>query len=92
MGDVSQVIPALHPYCGGVTGTPHANDYIVRDYHQAVINPAVVMAMTVIDLLSAEARNAKKVIENDDAPMTRDEYLEFQRGRARVISFDGDGV
>ena len=92
MGDVSQVIPALHPYCGGVTGTPHANDYIVRDYHQAVINPSVVMAMTVIDLLSAEARNARKVIENDDAPMTRDEYLEFQRGRARVISFDGDGV
>ena len=89
MGDVSHVIPALHPYCGGVTGTPHANDYIVQDYHQAVINPAIVMAMTIVDLLSDEARVATKVVENNDAPMTRDEYLEYQRERARVISFDG---
>lgn len=92
MGDVSHVIPVLHPYCGGVTGTPHANDYIVQDYREAVINPAIVMAMTIIDLLSDEARTAKKVIENDDAPMTRDEYLAFQRERARVVSFDGDSV
>jgi hypothetical protein len=92
MGDVSQVIPVLHPYCGGVTGTPHANDYIVQDYHKAVVNPAIVMAMTVIDLLSDEARGATKVTENYDAPMTRDEYLEFQRERARVISFDGADV
>ena len=33
MGDVSQLMPAIHPYVGGASGLGHGADYIVQDYH-----------------------------------------------------------
>ncbi|MCZ6614454.1 MAG: peptidase dimerization domain-containing protein, partial [Chloroflexi bacterium] len=92
MGDLSQIIPLIHPYAGGVTGTGHGADYLVRDYEQAVINPAKAMAMTVIDLLANGAAGAKEVIEKAERPMTRGQYVAFQRKRAEVITFDGGGA
>jgi amidohydrolase len=77
MGDVEQIIPGIHPYAGGVTGTSHGNDYITRDYTLAVINPAKAMAMTIVDLLADGAVKAKEVIANYKPKFTRQGYLEF---------------
>lgn len=89
MGDLSQLLPLIHPYAGGVTGTGHGADYLVQDYEQAVINPAKVMAMTVIDLLANGAAGAKEVVQRAERPMTREQYVAFQRKRTEVINFDG---
>ncbi|MFA5912273.1 MAG: amidohydrolase [Burkholderiales bacterium] len=75
MGDVTQIMPAIHPYCGGVTGTPHGCDYIITDYETALIAPAKAMAMTVIDLLADGAVKAKEVIAKSKSPMTKQQYL-----------------
>ena len=75
-----------------VIGTPHAADYVVTDYQEAVINPAIVMAMTVIDLLGDGAKMAREVVETERPPMTKDAYLELQRGRAKVVDFDASQV
>ena len=48
MGDLSHIMPVIHPYTGGATGMGHGVDYLVDDYEQAVINPAKAMAMCVI--------------------------------------------
>jgi metal-dependent amidase/aminoacylase/carboxypeptidase family protein len=89
MGDLAQIIPLVHPYCGGATGTGHGKDYVIQDYETAVITAAKSMALTVIDLLAEGAAKAKAVKETDTPPMTKQQYLSFQRDRAEVLEFDG---
>ena len=52
MGDLSQIMPAIHPYAGGARGQGHGSDYEIVDYETAAVVPAKAMAMTVIDLLA----------------------------------------
>ena len=89
MGDLSQIMPACHPYTAGATGTGHSKEYAIKDYEQAVINPAKIMAMVAIDLLTNGATKAREVLATVRPPMTKDAYVAFQRQRARVEEFDG---
>ena len=77
MGDLSYLIPTIQPYSGGIRGNVHAADFEVVDYEAAVIYPAKVMAMTVIDLLFGGAEEAKRVIREFKPEMTAEEYLAF---------------
>lgn len=77
MGDLSYLIPTIQPYSGGIRGNVHAADFEVADYEAAVIYPAKVMALTVIDLLFGGAEEAKRVMGEFKAEMTADEYLAF---------------
>ena len=88
MGDISQIIPSIHPYAGGVTGIGHGADYLVQDYTKAVINPAKAMAMTIIDLLSDGASVAKAVINKSKIPHTKKSYLELMRSFSRDEEFE----
>ena len=89
MGDLSQIMPVCHPYTAGATGPGHSKDYTITDYDQAVINPAKIMAMVVIDLQADGASKAKEVLSRDTPAMTKDAYVSFQRQRATVEEFDG---
>ena len=89
MGDLSQVMPVCHPYTSGATGPGHSKDYIIKDYDRAVVVPAKIMAMVVIDLLAEGAAKAKQVLGESKPPMTKDEYVAYQRGRFGVEEFDG---
>ena len=89
MGDLSQIMPVIHPYTGGCSGTGHGDDYRVVDYDQAVIRPAKAIAMTVIDLLTSEAGAAKRVIENSRPPMTKESYLDLQDSRMSEETYTG---
>ncbi|MBI4232924.1 MAG: amidohydrolase [Chloroflexi bacterium] len=89
MGDLSQIMPAVHPYAGGATGVGHGNDYVVQDYEQAVVNPAKAMAMTVIDLLADGATRAREVLARSKPPMTREQYLALQARRMREELYEG---
>jgi len=89
MGDLSQIMPVCHPYTGGATGPGHSKEYSINDYEQAVINPAKIMVMVVIDLLAEGATKAQEVLRKASPAMTKEEYVAFQRQRARVEEFDG---
>ena len=89
MGDLSNLMPAIHPYTGGATGPGHSKSYVITDYETAVINPAKIMAMSVIDLLADGAKRAKEVKSTHKAAMSRSAYLRFQRDRAQTLRFDG---
>ena len=89
MGDLSQLIPACHPYTGGASGPGHSKEYVIHDYEAAVITPAKIMAMVVIDLLADGAKQAKSVKASHRPAMTKQAYLQFQRQRAEVIDFNG---
>ena len=76
MGDLSQIMPVIHPYTGGASGVGHGSDYVVQDYGQAVINPAKAMAMCVIDLLAGGAARATEVMSKNSPAMTKPESTE----------------
>jgi len=89
MGDLSHIIPACHPYTAGAVGPGHSKEYVITDYETAVIVPAKIMAMVVIELLADGAKLAKEVKANHRPLMTKQAYVKFQRERAEIIEFDG---
>ena len=80
MGDLSQVMPVVHPYMGGARGTGHAADYEIVDRELAYVGPAKALAAMVVDMLADGASGAREVIRSAKPRMTREEYLRFQRG------------
>ena len=90
MGDLSQIIPVIHPYTGAAVGAGHSTDYIVEDYVQAVINPAKAMAMAVIDLLAGGSAKAMEVLDGYSPVMTKDQYVNFQNSRLVEELYDGE--
>lgn len=92
MGDIAHIMPALHPYVGGFSGTGHGSDWAIEDKYLAYILPAKLMAMTVVDLLAGDATTAKSILNTTKPPMTKDEYLTFMRRNASDERFDGASV
>lgn len=90
MGDVSQIMPAIHPYVGGATGLGHGANYVVRDYDLAVLTAAKSIAATVVDLLADGAEAGGKIIAGHRPAMSRNEYLRFMRGLEKEEIFDAD--
>ena len=88
MGDISQIMPAIHPYVGGATGLGHGADYVVHDYQLAVITAAKAMAGTVVDLLADGASAGNKVVAEHRPEMTRPEYLNFMRSLANEQTYE----
>ena len=88
MGDVSHLMPVIHPYVGGATGLGHGADYVVQDYGIAVIAAAKALASTVVDLLANGASLGGKIASQHKAAMTTREYLNFMRGLAKEQLFD----
>ena len=91
MGDLSQLMPACHPYTSGAVGPGHSDEYVITDYESAVVNPAKIMAMVAIDLLAGGGDQAKELVRNHRPAMRKEAYLRFQRERAQVLEFDGGG-
>ena len=89
MGDLSQVMPVLHPYMGGARGTGHAADWEIVDKPLAYLGPAKALAAMVVDMLADGAAGAREVVGTSKPPMTREEYLSFQRSLARREVYEG---
>ena len=89
MGDLSMVMPVLHPYMGGATGSGHGADYMIVDQQLAYLGTAKGLAGMVIDLLADGAAGAKDVLKTNKPPMTREQYLTFQRGLAKRETYEG---
>ena len=80
MGDVSQIMPAIQPFTGGMDGALHAAEARVTDYGAAVLVPGKAMAATLIDLLSDGAAKARHILSSFKPNLTRNEYLKKLNG------------
>ncbi|MEX2222068.1 MAG: amidohydrolase [Candidatus Rokuibacteriota bacterium] len=89
MGDLSQVMPVLHPYMGGARGPGHSADFAIIDPELGYVQPAKALAAMAVDLLADGAAGAREVLAGPRPPMTRQGYLAFQRGIARRELYDG---
>ncbi len=84
LGDVSHIMPTLHPMFGGIKGELHAKDYQIID-ENLYLEPAKALALTVVDLLFDGAKAAKNVLKNFEPAMTKEDYLQFMDSNDRVI-------
>ena len=89
MGDLSLIMPTLQSYTGGVRGESHGADHEVFDPDLFYLNPAKAMAMTVVDLLYDDAREARALLADWKPRFTRDSYVDWMRRRFRVEEFQG---
>src|ERR671937_301389 len=80
MGDISHVMPTLHPYMGGASGMGHGANFQITDPALAYLGPAKALAMTAVDLLWSDADAARSILARVEPRMTRAGYLAFQRG------------
>jgi amidohydrolase len=89
MGDLSMVMPVLHPYIGGAQGTGHAADYRIVDNALAYVTNAKALAAMAVDLLGNGGAGARDVLAKAKPSMTREGYLTFQRGIAKRETYEG---
>jgi metal-dependent amidase/aminoacylase/carboxypeptidase family protein len=79
MGDMSQLIPTIHPSVHSTSGDGHGIDYLVTDYNAAVITAAKAMALTVVDLLHGNGEKGKEVVEKFKPKYSKEAYLKLLR-------------
>lgn len=95
MGDVSTVMPALHPYVSGAEGTAHSNEYRIVDPEKACVKSAQVQLVFLAMALKDGAARAKSIIANYKPvfPSIAD-YLECTRKLnldCQAVSYEEDG-
>ena len=88
MGDISQLLPTVHPYVHSASGDGHGIDYIVKDYNSAVITAAKAMALTVVDLLHGNAEKGKEIIDKFEPLLSKDSYLKLLRSMYKQENFE----
>ncbi|GAA0177039.1 amidohydrolase [Clostridium sediminicola] len=84
-GDVSHIMPTLHPMIGGISGDLHTRDFKVSDKELAYIVPAKAMATTVVDLLFDNAKKAKDILATHLPTLTKEEYLDVLESISSTI-------
>jgi metal-dependent amidase/aminoacylase/carboxypeptidase family protein len=79
IGDLSMVMPVIHPYMGGSEGKGHGNDYYIVDPVTACITNAEWQVAILTVLLENGAQKAEEVAANYKAPFTsKEEFLKHQ--------------
>jgi amidohydrolase len=86
-GDLSHVMPVLHPSHGGCVGINHGADFQIQDAEVAYVTPAKAMAWTIVDLLANDGAPARRVLDAFQAPLTRATYLAHMRSLSRTERF-----
>lgn len=74
-GDISAIMPSLHPSAGGIEGTFHSEDFRVVDPDATYIIGAKAMAMTAVDMLWDGAKIALEIKKNFKPLYTKEAYL-----------------
>ena len=89
MGDLSCVMPVIHPSCPGATGTVHGNDFEINDPVKACVDNAKFQLTLLTLLLENGAERAKKIVaEYKPRFASAKEYLAF----VDAISASGDRI
>jgi len=87
MGDLAHLMPVIHPYVVAAEGKAHGADWRINEPQHGYLTPAKLLAMTAIDLLYEDAAPAKDILAQFKPAMTKEGYLEFQRGLFRTERF-----
>jgi len=89
MGDLSCIMPVIHPYAAGAKGTGHGNNYYIENPEAACVENAKWQIAMLLVLLGNGAERAKKIIE-EFKPLfpSKEAYLEYMD----AINSSGDRI
>lgn len=89
MGDLSCIMPVVHPYSGGTQGRSHGNNYEVVDPVAACVGSAKLQLGMLLILLSNGAERANQVI-SEYKPLfaSKEAYLKYMD----ELNKDGDRI
>ncbi len=96
MGDLSCIMPVVHPYARGAVGNSHGNNYEIADADAACVKNAKWQTAMLLILLGNGAERAKRVIaEFTPEFASKEEFLAYQdslscKGERIVYSDDGN--
>jgi amidohydrolase len=90
MGDISHIMPAVHPSMSGASGISHGNDFLITDKEMAYLAPAKALALMAVDLLYGNAEKAKEIQAHHKPIMSKAEYLSYQNRIFQKENFDGE--
>ncbi len=78
MGDLSVMMPVVHPYAPGAVGTSHGSNYYIQNPDLACVGSAKWQLTMLSMLLSNDAARAKQIVA-DFKPQfaTKEEYLAY---------------
>ncbi len=95
MGDISLVMPAIHPYAPGAVGISHGKDYFIEDPELACVGSAKWQVQMLKLLLENGAERAKAIIaEAKPTFSSKEEFFDYidrlaSKG-ARITYGDGE--
>ena len=79
MGDLSCIMPVVHPHCGGARGRGHGNDYRISDPEAACMDSAKWQLAMLLLLLQDGAQRAKQILADFKPKFaTKEEFLAYQ--------------
>lgn len=87
-GDLSQLMPVLHPVMTGAAGTIHGKDWHIADPGAGYVAPAKALAMMAVDLLRDDAAAARRIKADSRPALTRADYLAQQKAIFRTEVWD----
>jgi metal-dependent amidase/aminoacylase/carboxypeptidase family protein len=90
MGDISHIMPAVHPSMSGASGISHGSDFMIADKAMAYLAPAKALALMAVDLLHGNAEKAKEIKAQHTPIMSKEEYLAYQNRIFQKEIFDGE--
>lgn len=89
MGDLSCIMPVVHPYAAGASGTSHGNDYQISDPESACVSSAKLQLTMLSLLLKDKAVRAEKILsEFEPLFKSKKEYFAY----VDELSRDGDRI
>ena len=89
MGDLSAIMPVVHPYVGGAKGKSHGDDYVIDNPELACVGSAKWQVVMLSMLLENGAEYAKKVIKEFKPRFSsKKEFLDYMD----AINSDGERI
>lgn len=89
MGDLSCIMPVVHPYARGAKGKSHGNDYFITDPEAACVKNAKWQLAMLTLLLRDGAKRAKNIIEEFKPRFdSKEAFLAYQDS----LSCNGDRI
>jgi amidohydrolase len=96
MGDLSCIMPVVHPHCGGASGKGHGNDYQISNPEAACMDSAKWQMAMLLLLLEKGAERAKQILADFKPKFaTKEEFLAYQdslNDSGDRITYREDGV
>lgn len=96
MGDISAVMPALHPHISGASGTAHGKDYAITDPQTACVTAAAVLLNALALLLQEEGKAARQIVADYKPEFAHKEayfaYADNLRKDLESVTYQPDGT